>query len=188
MQGTVLLSKPFDIIWGGFRASSIQLQQMGWELSAEQDYSRYGLRIALRHREHQMYGISEVVEVDYFDRSYATRLPPVHILNMGSKVQVILRDDLSAFTPIDAMPQVVPFQETVKDIEDFSIFATPLVRTEEIIVEPQTVAECLEHIKRIQLPEQAAIRERNRLREAREGREVEAMPRQKFHAQILSIA
>jgi hypothetical protein len=65
-----------------------------------------------------------------------------------------------------------------------AIFAVPLVRTEEIIVEPQDVAAMLEQIRRMQSPEMTEIRQRERQRE----RQHEAGPREVFHAQILSFA
>lgn len=164
---------------------STQLQQQGWEISAEQDYHACGLRVALRHQSMRMYGISESIYMDYFRYTRHTELPPIRIQYMASDLTVNIMDDLSRFRPIDAMPQVDEIER--KSIEDFSIFATPLVRTEEIIIEPETVAECLEIIKRIQKPEQDAIREKKRLYEARENRRLEAVPRQRFHAQILSI-
>jgi len=186
---SVLLSKPFEIRWGGWSAMSTHLQQAGWEISAEEDFQSLGLRIALRHRDFQMYGMSEMIRFDYFEnvRFDGRRLPTINIQWMVNKAVITsLHDDLSEFRPIDARPQMMKMER--KDIEDFSIFATPLVRTEEIIIEPETVAECMEIIKKIQKPEQEAIRDRRRLAESREGRNMmEAVPRQKFHAQILSI-
>lgn len=180
-----MLSRPFRIYWSGWEAESSRLQQMGWELSAEEMMEYRSLRIIMRHREQQLYCVSEPVDFDYFDMSHDRPIPPVQIQWMANKVTVNVHDDFSAFKPIDAYPQIAQIER--KSIEDFSIFATPLVRTEEIIVEPETVSECMEIIKRIQKPEQDAIREKRRFAEAREGREIEAAPRQKFHAQILSI-
>lgn len=167
---------------------STHLQQAGWELSAEQSYMDATLRIAVRNRDFQVYGMSEKVRLDFFRESRYIEMPAVSIQWMVNKAIITdLVEDLSKFNPIDAMPQMMNIEK--RDIEDFSIFATPLARTEEIIVEPGTVAECLDIIKKIQLPEQGAIRERKRLAESREGRDMtSAVPRQKFHAQILSIA
>jgi hypothetical protein len=105
------------------------------------------------------------------------------VVFMANDITVVTYDNLSQFSPIDAMPQFT-MQER-KSVDDFGIFATPLARTEEIIVEPETVMQLLEKIKAMQSPEQAAIRERNRSRERRMG---EPIQRQQFHAQILSIA
>jgi hypothetical protein len=89
---------------------------------------------------------------------------------------------MTAFRQIDAEPQYV--EQIVERIDDLKIFTTPLIRTEELIVEPSTVAAMLEKIREMQVPEQERIRQRERLREAREAMEA---PRQTFHAQIISI-
>jgi hypothetical protein len=105
---------------------------------------------------------------------------------MGCDIVIqLLEGSPFAFEPIDAKPQMV--RMTRKSIDDFQIVATPLARTQEIIVEPATVAEMLEKIKAMQVPEQAAIRARNRLRESRESYDIDSSPRQIFHAQIISI-
>ena len=143
------------------------------------------VRLALRNQRAQMYGITNGVPVDFF--RFREDMPlEFHVIHMANRVTVQMMGDLSSFKPIDAMPQMVLDER--KDIEDFGIFATPLVRTEEIIVEPKTVESLLAEIKKLQDPEQSAIRARDRMRQNREGMLFDAMPRQKFHAQILSIA
>lgn len=179
-----ILSQPYKVYWAGWETTTTRLQQCGWEISAEEDIYSRSIRIALRHQQAQVTAISNLVPYDYFRQGqYLEHGPEFHMAYMASRLFVSIQDNLTAFKPIDAMPQFVNTER--KSIEDLGIFATPLVRTEEIIVEPQDVASLLEQIKQIQLPEQAAIRARQRLKEGREG---QAHPRQKFHAQILSIA
>jgi hypothetical protein len=91
-------------------------------------------------------------------------------------------DNFANFRQVDAEPQFV--NQEVKSIEDLKIFVTPMTRTEELIVEPSTVAAMLEKIREMQLPEQERIRQRERLRTARVSEEP---LRQQFHAQIISI-
>lgn len=182
-----LLSAPIDVVWGGWTATTTQLQQAGWEISAEQDIQYATLRIALRHRDFRMYGLSQRIPVDYFEmarRNIPMKLT-IRIEHMASQLNlnIIETSGLSGFAPVDAYPQMVDTQR--KSIEDFKIFATPLARTEEIIVDPSQVGELLEKIKKAQAQGQSEIRERNRLRAARES--YEPMPRQQFHAQILSF-
>jgi len=64
--------------------------------------------------------------------------------------------------------------------EDLLLFATPKVRTEGICVEPDSVDECLQLIKRLQSPRLAEIRERDRQAEYRQ--------EQNFMAQIIRVA
>ena len=54
-------------------------------------------------------------------------------------------------------------------------------------VEAQDVAAMLEKIRQMQAPEQARIRAKERLAASRQGCVVGEVPRQAFHAQILSI-
>jgi hypothetical protein len=119
----------------------------------------------------------------------ASRRPELHMQYMATKVTVNVMDDFSNFKAIDAQPQFLsgPAAE-IKDIEDFGIWALPMARSEEIIVDPHDVDQLLKMIRDMQLPEQEAIRERNRLRASREGMVMGSEPKQNFHAQILSIA
>jgi hypothetical protein len=135
--------------------------------------------------------VSEAQTFDFYraaDTRYGYDQQPLefHVRYCASNVVVQMMDDLSNFRPIDAAPQMTRIER--KSIEDFGIFATPLARTEEIIVEPETVSELLERIKSLQAPELAAIRERNRRRERDPGAVAEPMQRQRFHAQIVSLA
>ncbi|QBQ99239.1 hypothetical protein [Paraburkholderia pallida] len=179
-----VLSLPHRVHFCGWVATLPALQQAGWELSAEQDFHRYGVRIAMRHRDLQLRGITNTIEFDFYDRSpFRDRPLDFSIAYMASALHVVTNDNVSAFSPIDAMPQFISTER--KSIDDFGIFATPLARTEEIIVDPHDVMALLDRIKDLQRPEQAAIRERNRSRERRLD---EPGQRTQFHAQILSIA
>lgn len=144
------------------------------------------VRLVLRNQRAQMYGITDGVGVDFFRYAHEDMPLEFRIIHMANRVTVQVVGDFSDFRPIDAAPQFVTTER--KDLEDFNIFATPLVRTEEIIVEPKTVESLLAEIKKLQDPEQAAIRARQRMRENREGMRLDAIPRQRFHAQILSVA
>lgn len=186
-DGPRVLSRPHKVWWDGWETTTTRLQQGGWEISAEQEVYRNGIRLALRNQRCQMYGLTDVVSFDFYGGRYGLDAPlEFRVAHMASRFSVQTMGDFSQFKPIDAMPQIVNTE--IKSIDDLGIFATPLVRTEEIIVEPQTVEALLAQIKKIQAPEQAAIRARQRLRENREGMMIDAIPRQRFHAQILSIA
>lgn len=184
-----VLNPPLRVLWAGFEANTYALQQAGWELSAEQDFAFRRLRVAFRHRDWKLYAISDAVDWDFLlwaTRNSLVELPPLVVRYFVNEIQVLrVPDRVDAFRPVDAQPQFV--QQEVRSLEDCGVFATPLVRTEEIIVEPRDVSALLEQIKKLQAPEQAAIRQRERLRAARDGLEREAWPRQRFHAQVISI-
>jgi len=185
-----VLSLPHRVHFCGWVATLPALQQAGWEISAEQDFHRHGVRLALRHQDLRLRAITQTVECHFYEMAGAPyglgrgpRELDFQIAYMASDLRIQTMDNLSAFRPIDAYPQLVTTE--IKSIDDFGIFATPLARTEEIIVDPHDVMALLDRIKDLQRPEQAAIRERNR---GRERRLDEPVQRQQFHAQILSIA
>lgn len=187
LQQDRLLSRPITVRWAGWETNTYRLQQAGWELSAEHDFTSMHIRLAMRHTPCQCVAITAPLAVDFYDAAYGMHAPPpatVQYFACRATVQ-FYEQSVSSFKPIDAAPQFV--SSTMRSIEDLKWFATPLVRTEEIIVEPETVAELLEKIRKMQAPEQAAIRARERLRNL-EGVEIGAVrQQQQFHAQILSF-
>lgn len=191
MDARRILSRPLRVRWGGWETTTVELQQGGWELAVQEEFNRMEMRMTMRHQGFRMYGISRVLrDFDYFRYSNIVQALDnivIEIAYMGSDLVVNLVE-MGPFTfkAIDAIPQ---YTETkVKRIEDFGFFATPLTRTNELIVDPTKIGEILEQIKQAQLPEQEAIRKRNHLRENRQGMSYDAIPQQQFHAQILSIA
>lgn len=180
-----ILSRPYPVYWAGWETTTARLQQAGWSLSVEQDISRDEMRLALRHDGCRLYALSARVPYLHFLGDAALDLRARHpfvIQMVSSDITVRIMDDLSAFAPIDAKPQYTESVE--KSIEDFSIFAAPLVRTQELIVDPNDVQALLDRIKAVQAPQQASIRQRNRTRAYEHG----AVDRQVFHAQIISLA
>jgi hypothetical protein len=185
-----LVSIPHDVWWGGWRSTTIQLQQAGWLLAAEQDCFNGSVQLALRHDRFGLRGLTEKVSVRYFERQRNERLMfRVAFMASAIKAEVVGLDapQFENFRAIDARPQWVLRTPHMADMDELNIFAVPLVRTEEIIVDPNDVMAMLDRIKSLQSPEQAAIRERNR-RRARDDGGWEACPQQQFHAQILSFA
>lgn len=179
-----IISQPHRVWWAGFETTTARMQQAGWNLSAEEDHMRGAVRLAMRHEPLKLYGVSEPVE-HYYGRMTMFEQPlEFHVRHMASRFEVSIHTTAFNFKPIDAYPQMLTRER--RSIEDFNIFATPLVRTEEIIVDPNDVQAMLDHIRKLQAPEQADIRARNAARERRE--RYESVPQQQFHAQILSFA
>jgi hypothetical protein len=186
-----VLSEPATVWWAGFRSDTFKLQQAGWELAAEEDVHYGRLRLLLRHQNMRLYALTSGVEYDYYRSRHPGRggLPLEFHVVMASphfQVQRVGNVNFEAMRQIDAKPQYV--ETEIKSLEDFKIFATPLTRTEEIIVEPATVAAMLEKIREMQAPEQARLREKHRLLDGHEQRMSDVAPQQRFHAQIISIA
>jgi hypothetical protein len=188
-----LKSVPHDVMWGGWRSTTIHLQQAGWLLAAEEDQCFESVRLALRHDKFGLRGLSQRLPYKYFRRSPLERPERLTFVIEFMASAIVAKyhsfdpPNFSAFHPIDATPQLVRAREGEENMDDFNIFAVPLARTEEIIVDPNDVMAMLDRIKAVQSPEQAAIRERNRQR-ARDAEHWEPQPQQVFHAQILSFA
>lgn len=189
-----LLSAPHRVRFAGFVATTPQLQQEGWELSAEHDYVGMGIRLAMRHQDYQLVAITNAVSMvhlmqERFIPSSGDPALTFHVVRIGSlgKMQVQYHTNpYSEFRAIDAKPQIQMVR--IDKLEDLVVFAAPLVETQELIVDEGEVSAILAKLAEAQRPEQERIRARNRLRESREGMMLDAEPRRKFHAQILSIA
>lgn len=173
-----VLSRPCRVHFAGWETTTNRLQQAGWSLSAEQGYDRGTVRLAAWLKPIGLYMLSECQNYNFYR---CDALPVFEVRAVTSDMSIRVDAETFAFSPIDARAQFVSIEH--KRIEDFGIFATPLTRTEEIIVEPATVVDLMNKIRALQAPELAEIRRRNHVRE-----HAEAAPRQQFHAQILSLA
>lgn len=175
-----VLSPICEVVWCGWRTTTLHLQQAGWEIAVEGYNYDFTTRLLLRHRMLDLYGVTKPVELHRFDMRN-TRGPVFEVVNMTSKLSVVLPQPAFDFRQIDARPQMAEF--STQEISGFNIFATPLARTEEIIVDPQDVSAMLEQIRSMQAPAMKEIRDRDRRRDREQPAE-----REIFHAQILSIA
>lgn len=178
-----LRSPACRVLFAGWESTTLALQCAGWRLAAEQDIYRERLRLMMNFPPAKLTVVCEDVN-HRFSRFGLDRddLPVFVARYATSDLKVIEHNfDPASFAAIDATPHIQV--EAPKSIDDFKLFASAQTRTEEIIVEPQTVEALLAEIKKLQAPELAAIRERNRQREMRE-----RMPTETFHAQIISIA
>lgn len=122
------------------------------------------IRIAIKHPDMRIYGISDLYNFtdfhDGFSRPYLGNGPQINIRYMVSRMEIRVMDNLSAFNPIDATPQL-NIQEKIKSIEDFMIFR-PLDKAKELIVAPHEVNELMDMILKNQDPKQKEIREKKR--------------------------
>jgi hypothetical protein len=88
------------------------------------------------------------------------------------------------FQAIDATPQFTT--QRISRMEDLCHFAAPLVRTQRIIPPEENVPELLESILKLQQPAKT-----DRLREemrSPDGLRCNAIPQQRFQAEIISVA
>mgnify|MGYP001603303335 CR=1 FL=1 len=187
-----VLSRPMRVRWGGWETTTTQLQQGGWELAVHEDFSRMTIRMTMRHQGFRMYGVSRYLDFNFMRYANAESDLSQYIIEieqMGTNIIIQMMemgDPFAGMKAIDAYPQFTT--RTIKRIEDYGFFATPLVRTQELIVDPSEIGRVLELIKQAQLPEQEAIRKRQQMQASRAGLDLTAIPQQTFHAQLLSVA
>lgn len=181
-----VMSDPAEVIFAGFVSDTRRLQQAGWRLSMNQDVYGRLIQLAMHHPGAGLYMVADAMDFEFMrPRQYSHvhggfEPPPRFVIrHCSSKIVCQVMANFANFRPVDAEPQYVEVQH--KNIEDFNIFASSLVRTEEIIVEPQSVAECLELIRKMQAPDLAEVRKRNARRD-------QPIEQQNFHAQIISLA
>ena len=182
---SILRSEPMAVRFAGFRSDTLSLQEAGWRLAVDEDFRHGRISLMMRHEQAGLYLVADDVNFDYFERIDGrprSRLPVFMVRHVARSLESVRCSfHFDNFAPVDAVPHIAAL--THKRIEDFALFGAPLVRTEEIIVEPQSVAECLELIRKMQAPELAAVRQRNLARDRDQ-----PMLQQQFHAQILSLA
>ena len=201
-----LISMPHRVHWCGFVATTRDLQRDGWQISADQDMSALAVRLVMKHEDHQMFAVTNLVDICRWSEMHAAaamgrgwiaddprndwRFLDFHVVRMAPQIMVQYYEEFGApflnTRPIDAYTQMKCGR--IDSIEDLVPFASPLVQTKELIVAPDKVSSILAQLVEAQIPEQERIRARQRLRESREGLELGAEPRRAFHAQIMSIA
>jgi hypothetical protein len=181
-----MISEPHPVCWAGFQSDTLTLQQHGWEFSSHQDAARRTFYLMMRHQPTGMH--AETNSVDYGRnaaglRGREARLPFYvrWMTNAEVEFQRIPSPPwLKDCEPVDMQPQVIT--ECTR-IEDMNLFASPMARTNEIIIDPHSVPELMDRILEIQEPG----RKEHFKRIAAEQRRDKAVPRQQFHAQVLSL-
>lgn len=179
----ILRSEPMEVRFAGFRSDTLSLQHAGWRLAVEEDFRFGRISLIMRHEQAGLYLVADDVSFNYCERIDGRprdRLPVFMVRHVARSLESVRCSfAFDNFAPVDAVPHIAAL--THKRIEEFALFGAPLVKTEEIIIEPQSVAECLELIRKMQAPELADLRKRNAQR-------AEPINQQRFHAQILSLA
>jgi hypothetical protein len=184
-----ILSRPLKVEWAGWFTDTYKLQAAGWQISAEQDVFGGYMRLAMMHEGLQMRALSDTIVFDYHmarERWYEY-LPTIRfrMLSVGREIRIHHQERAFAdFGPIDAKPTFTT--TTISRMEDLVHFAAPMVRTRQIIIPDESVPELMERILKLQQPART-----DRIREEMrnpEGLRLDAIPQQKFHAQIISLA
>jgi hypothetical protein len=175
------------LLWAGWETNTVRLQQAGWKLSAEQDFYGNRMRIAMSHEGMRLMAMTPSFDFHYMemvrDPRALQKIPSQVVHVMGSEVYIHEAGRIDwSFQDIDAQPTFTT--NKITKLEDLAHFATPLVRCNEIIIPEESVDALMERILTLQQP---ATTERLK-EQLRSPEGLAAVPQQKFHAQILSLA
>ena len=186
-------SRPHRIHFAGWRSDTFTLQQAGWEFSACQRIEFDEIGLAFRHPQLGLRGVTSTIPGMMYEMAGPDAELQFNVVWMtDAQVRVreykmpnfIMRAE-DAMAPVDMRPQIVE----IKDFDDMVRFAgVTLVRSNEIIVDPDDVSAMMDRILELQQPERRErmmkIARENRM----EGNRIQPVPKQHFHAQLVSIA
>lgn len=158
------VNPPCPVYFAGFKSTTYELGQRGWDISFEDSVDhRLSCRLLLYHAASNLKAFGECNDFSLADFRYSPnhgRLPEFHIKNAFSNY--CMQERNFAFHEwSETRPAFIDVP--MKDIMSFPLFMSKQrTSTQEIIVEPQEVADILESIMRMQSPAQAEIRKKNR--------------------------
>jgi hypothetical protein len=188
-----------QVRFAGFVSTTLELERAGWQLSAEQQWDRAAVRLAMKFEKGGIYAITNAVSFNHFAaaQGQASNLT-FDVVWMGNDGRFHIMPEPRAlnFRSISAMPEFEELQSwTEVKFEDAIPFKPLNHEAPEIIVAPDKVAEIMDLILKAQDPKQAEIRARKRTEAWRAlqepGRLVDAggyAPAADIRAQIISLA
>lgn len=190
----LLLSPPIPVEWLGFTSNTRRMQACGWEFAVHQDAMSRGVDVLARHRTAGCL-LTGFIRDDILRDSALVyhrgdfqgfRGPPVRFERMTHEKQtqfVHTSFDPNAMMRVDMNSEFSTIEEIRWSGATIELFRKWAPQSEEIIVAPETVADLYERIRKLQDPELKSIRERNRMRDARERQHSEQIV-----AQIITLA
>lgn len=158
-----------QVFLAGFQSNTLALQQCGWKLRMQTEPYNRRLTLALRHDGFNIEMMSSAA--DYPRMPYEPFEFNVHVISPDIHIQSSVR--AVPFMSVDRF-----FMDHREEIQYVTSKLFPDKVTETILVEPSSVTECLDLIRRLQAPVLSDIRKRS----IQEGQNMQ------YHAQILSIA
>jgi hypothetical protein len=161
-----IVSPPIRVRWAGWESDTTRLWRAGWEISAEQDYYMDVLRIALKHKEAQMYGISnpipyrEIVSAGPFNEREILAKIGLDMAIASDITLNIVDTSLPKFEPVEAKPTFI--ERKIYHLEDLKIFKPSPKDAQEVLLDMPTIDEVLKYALKLQEPIQAELREKKR--------------------------
>lgn len=175
-----IISPPIRVRWAGFESDTTRLWRAGWEISAEQDFYQDVLRIALKHKEARVYGISnpiayrEIAQAGLGSMKMKMKMNEI-LAEIGLDVRLanelrleIHSTELPRFEPVEAQPTFI--ERKIYTLEDLKIFKTRPKDAQEVLLDMPTIDEVLKYALKLQEPTQAELREKKRRAEQMKAR------------------
>lgn len=195
----LIQSRPIPVEILGLQSDTLSLQRAGWDFLAHESIESWSVRLMARHRGTGIVAKLEAMDdfgrlLGHYGRGFsgmpAERMFQPEAMPQGfravwvaSEKYVTIMEDLNGFHPVDMRPQVIELRAGGKPLTEFNLFRSLVPEVREIIVDPTDVQHCLDLILKLQAPQLAEVRKRNRQREAGE-----ASAASLVQAQIITLA
>lgn len=173
--GPALLSPRARVIWDAFESNTSLMQRCGWEFAVDTSPHSFSsmLDVIARHRQTGLVMRMSGSRLEFDcavcgDGRLGAMVPTLKVTGFNHEQRVeIWQIDIQSFMQADMTPYAV-HRADHKTFAVAGLFTPWSQESKEIIVEPKTVQSLLEEIKRMQEPELAEIRRRNRQRAKQE--------------------
>ena len=167
-----ILSPPIDCHWMGWRSTTVELANMGWQFSAREEIRENRLMLAIHHPEGRVHGISE-----FHDYNYMQRYSEFQQQRMVSMNQIPLHFSFTLanhitlnymhnrlrgvrLEPINPYPTVETSE--VVNLNQLAIFRPLPPSDRDVVVVAPTFDEILDMALEHQAPKQKELREKAR--------------------------
>lgn len=173
------LSVPCPVHWAGWESNTARLYSRGWALTVEKGrlYDNE-LSIMMRHEQSGIMLLAIARDVVSHRVIFDRKPPTFEVIQMAGHMHMIVNHT----GPLEFGDMWYQADGRMSMSHEFDLdkvpglFAPIKPRVQEILIEPESVEECFNLIKKLQAPDLARIRESNRKREPF------------LQAQILSLA
>ena len=183
-----VLGRPHIVTFAGFEGTTHSMARAGWQIAVRENFHSDTIDLLVRHEQSGLKMVAYGTECNFM--RHEGQILHFDVKQAGADMQGRRAHTVELFPLEEPQFKLVDHRQRLvldfspQAIEDFSIFTA---KSETILIEPESVEECLALIKRLQAPALAEVRQRDRVRERLEASGQKVLP-QGFHAQILSFS
>ncbi len=180
------------IHWAGFRSTTFELGQQGWELRTQEDYSSLRLGFAALNHKFRCVLIGQMIEFDFFAHvnQEVPKIAQIYDIKfncdlLSAETRILKQEwpEPSKMKTVEHVPEVINTEIT--KIKDMFLFRP--APKQEILVEPASVPDALDLILKMQSSKQVELREKQKQMVKRQIHEEEQKSVLISHAEIMSI-